>query len=223
VNKPTLVLLSGLLCDRFVWQHQIKALQHHATIIVPNMNQFNNADDLIESIIEICPSQFYLAGHSMGGWLAIELMRKYSERVRKLCIIATSARLDSAKKMRLRNQCINSFATVPTEELVNFLAEYYLYKPEIKLSITDMFKRNINALVSQQEMMIQRRCCKSPTIKVPTIVLVGKEDNEFFKSTKYIACHIPNARFVIVNDCGHMLLLEQPKVCSELILDWLLS
>ena len=225
MNKPTLVLIPGLLSDRSVWKQQIKALQRHATIIIPDINQFNNADDLIEHIIAISPPQFYLAGHSMGGWLAIELMRKYSARVRKLCILATSASLDSAKKMQLRKQCINSISTVPTDELVNFLAGLYAYKPEIKQTITDMFKRNIDALGPQQQAMIQRRCCKDilATINVSTIVLVGEEDKEFFKSTKYIADHIPNASFVIVNDCGHMLLLEKPEDCTAIILDWLLN
>ncbi len=223
MNKPTLVLLPGLLCDGFVWEYQVAALKKHAHIIIPNINQCNNTEDIIEHIIATSPSHFCLAGHSMGGWLAIELMRKYSDRVLKLCILATSAHLDSAKKMRLRKQCLNLISTVPKDELANYLANFYVYKPELKQTIVDMFKRNIEALVPQQQANIHRRCCEDllPTIKVPTTVMVGQQDKEFFKSTKYIAENIPNAKFFILKDCGHMLLQEQPEECTAIILDWL--
>lgn len=222
MNKPTLVLLPGLLSDHFIWQHQIAALQHDVNIIIPDISQFDNADELIDHIITISPPQFYLAGHSMGGWLAIELMRKYSSHVVKLCILATSATLDSAKKIQLRKQSINLASTSTSDEIVNYLSPFYVYKPEQKATIVEMFKRNIASLIPQQQIMLNRRSCKDilPTIKVPTVVLVGEHDKEFFKSSKYIADHIPNAKFMVINDCGHMLLLEQPEACTLEMLTW---
>lgn len=223
--KPTVVLIPGLLCDHFEWQHQTEALQPHAHIIIPNIQSCNNTDDIIQHILSISPPHFYVAGHSMGGWLAIELMRHYSDRVLKLCILATSAALDSAKKMRLRKQCIRLASTMPSDALANYLADFYVYKPELKKTIVDMFKRNIANLVSQQQANIQRRCCKDilPTIHVPTTVLVGKQDKEFFKSTKFIADNIPKATLVVLEDCGHMLLQEQPEACASIMLHWLMA
>ena len=81
MNKPTLVLIPGLLCDNFVWHNQIPILEKHANIIIPDVNHFNNTNDLIKNIIAISPPKFYLAGHSMGGVIAIELMRNYSSHV----------------------------------------------------------------------------------------------------------------------------------------------
>jgi len=225
MNKPTLVLIPGLLSDIFVWQNQIAILEKHANIIIPDINHFNDADDLIKNIINISPPKFFLAGHSMGGWLAIELMRNFSSHVQKLCILATSAGLDSNKKMLLRKKCITLSSTVTEDELVNYLAQFYIYQPEIKANIIAMFKRNIKALIPQQEAMIKRASCKSilPKINVPTTVLIGQEDKEFFKPTKHIADHIPNAKLEIIKNCGHMLTLEQPKSCSDLMLNWLIS
>ena len=225
MNKPALVLIPGLLCDRFEWEDQIAVLQDYAHILTPKINHLNNTDDIIQKIIASSPPRFYLAGHSMGGWLAIELMRKYSDRVIKLCILATSATLDSAKKMRLRKKCLTLLSSMQTDELVNYLADFYVYKPEIKPTIVKMFKRNITALIPQQQANIKRISCKPilATISVPTTVLVGQEDKEFFESTKYIADHILNANFIILKDCGHMLLQEQPEVCTSIILDWLIT
>jgi pimeloyl-ACP methyl ester carboxylesterase len=223
MNKPTLVLLPGLLSDHFIWQHQIAALQHVVDIIIPDTSRFDNTDELINHIITISPPQFYLAGHSMGGWLAIELMRKYSSHVVKLCILATSATLDSAKKVQLRKQSINLASTLTSDEIVNYLSQFYVYKLEQKPAIIEMFKRNITSLIPQQQIMLNRRSCKDilPTINIPTIVLVGEHDKEFFNSSKYIADHIPNAEFIVIKDSGHMLLLEQPEACTLAMLTWI--
>ena len=222
--KPTIVLIPGLLCDHTVWQYQTAVLQQHANIIIPDTTQFNNSDDLIEHILAISPPQFYLAGHSMGGWLALELMRKHSERVLKLCILATSAALDSAKKMRLRKRCLTWVSTVPLDELAENLAGLYVSKPVIKPIVDKMFRRNFGALATQQQANIQRRCCEDilQTITVPTTVLVGKEDKEFYKSTIDIANHIPNARLIVLENCGHMIMIEQPDDCTAAMLDWFL-
>jgi pimeloyl-ACP methyl ester carboxylesterase len=222
MNKPTLVLLPGLLSDNFIWEHQIAALQDVVNVIIPDTSRFDNTDELINHIITISPPQFYLAGHSMGGWQAIELMRNYSSRVVKLCILATSATLDSAKKVRLRKQSIHLASTSMPDEVINYLSQFYVYKPEQKPAIVEMFKRNITSLIPQQQLMLNRRSCKDilPTIKVPTLVLVGEYDNAFFKSSKYIADHIPNAKFIVIKDCGHLLLLEQPEACSLEMLRW---
>ena len=127
--------------------------------------------------------------------------------------------------MTLRKKCISLASQIPSDELAKYLAHFYTYKPQIKQAIIDMFQRNIKSLVSQQEAMIKRHSCENilPKINVPTTVLIGQEDKEFFKSTKYIANHIPNAKLEIIKDCGHMLLLEQPQDCTDIMLNWILQ
>lgn len=223
--KPTLVLIPGLLSDSSVWQHQIKAFEQYATVIVPKIAHLNDADSLIEDILSQCPKQFYLAGHSMGGWLAIEMMRHHSSRVLKLCILATSASLDSVEKIQMRRQFMQLISSVSGDEMAQYLAQFYSYKPEIIPTICSMFKRNMGAFVSQQEAMITRRSCEEllPTIRVPTTVIVGENDVEFFNASHAIAKQIANAKFTVLKTCGHMLLLEQPQACTETMLTWFLE
>jgi pimeloyl-ACP methyl ester carboxylesterase len=223
MNKSTLVLIPGLLCDKHVWQHQVATLAPYVDIIIPDITKLQSAEAVINFILTEAPLTFYLAGHSMGGWLALELMRKHSKRVKKLCIMATSASLDSADKTRLRKQCLQLMSTLSKDEMTDYLAQLYVYNPHIQPQLKDMFKRNFDAFVPQQQAMMQRASCEDilPVIKTPTTVIVGEEDSEFFSSSKFIAEHIYASTFITIRECGHMLTLEQPERCAKLLLAWL--
>lgn len=223
MNKPTLVLIPGLLCDDSVWKHQTDKLAEYANIIIPNVAKLHNADAVIKFIVNESPPTFYLAGHSMGGWLALELMRENQARVSKLCILASSASLDSAEKTRLRQECLQLFSTISKDEMAEYLAELYAYSPQIQPLVKEMFKRNMDAFIPQQQAMMKRLSCENilPSIKVPTTVIVGEEDTEFFSSSKFIADHTQSSTFVTLDKCGHMLTLEQPERCAEALLAWL--
>lgn len=223
MEKPTLVLIPGLLCDSSVWQHQVAVLATHANIIIPDVTKLHAADAVIDFILGESQQPFYLAGHSMGGWLALELMRKHQQRVKKLCILASSASLDSIEKTRLRKKCLNLLPKLSKDEMADYLAQLYLHDPHIKPFLKDMFKRNMDAFIFQQQAMMQRLSCEDilPVIRVPTTVIVGDKDTEFFSSSKYIADHIKESTFHILQGCGHMLTIEEPKQCTELLLTWL--
>lgn len=225
MNKPTLILIPGLLCDEAVWKSQIDSLQAHVNIIIPNLSGLDQANSMIEHILQQAPQQFLLAGHSMGGWLALELMRKHSHRVKKLCILASSASLDTIEKIRLRKQMIRLMPTLPTDEMAKRLAELYSYQPTMLQLIIDMFARNMGDFLLQQYAMLQRICCEDilPKIQIPTIIIVGEHDDEFFNSSKHMADTIPNAQLITLKNCGHMLMLEKPQECTQAMLNWVLG
>ena len=85
-----------------------------------------------------------------------------------------------------------------------------------------MFKRNMDAFIPQQHAMLKRLCCEDVLTKihVPTTIIVGEHDNEFFESSKHIADGISNAQFITLKNCGHMLTLEEPEQCTQAMLDW---
>ena len=65
MNKPTLILIPGLLCDDTVWQHQTTILEQYANIIIPDVARLRHAEAVIDFILKQSPQKFYLAGHSM--------------------------------------------------------------------------------------------------------------------------------------------------------------
>ncbi len=103
--KPPLVLISGLLSNESLWQHQTRHLSDIASIQVLSPSQ-DTPKKMIQAILEQAPPEFALAGHSMGGWLCLEIMRTAPSRVSRLCLLNTTARNDSEEKRLARQQMI---------------------------------------------------------------------------------------------------------------------
>ena len=99
-----LVLLSGLLCDGALWQHQIRFLEGVAACHVADTSRQDNIEALAIDVLSNAPPQFALAGLSMGGYVAFEMMRRAPERVIKLCLMDTSARADTDEQHERRQR-----------------------------------------------------------------------------------------------------------------------
>src|SRR5580658_4436961 len=106
-SKTPLLLLPGLLCDEELWRHQIKALKGIADCHVPDLTRHDTMEALAQSVLATAPAQFALAGLSMGGYVAFEVMRQAPERVTKLCLLDTSARPDTLEQQDKRRTFIN--------------------------------------------------------------------------------------------------------------------
>ena len=83
-GKPSLYLLSGLLCDDRVWTHQTTALSNDYDIRIPDLCGFDDITDMATSILSEGVDRFSLAGHSMGARVALEIVRLAPERVERL-------------------------------------------------------------------------------------------------------------------------------------------
>src|SRR6185437_6909143 len=96
--KLPLLLLPGLLCDATLWVHQQNHLSDLADIIIPDLSQASSPDEMVESVLNVAPPYFIMVGHSMGGWVALEVMKKYSEKILGLGLLNTTALPDSKQK-----------------------------------------------------------------------------------------------------------------------------
>src|ERR1700722_9870875 len=101
-SKISLLLLPGLLCTEALWQYQIKALKGVADCVVADLTQHETMSGLAVAGFQKAPAKFALAGLSMGGYVALEIMRQAPERVTKLCLLDTSARPDSDEQKHKR-------------------------------------------------------------------------------------------------------------------------
>ncbi len=90
MTRPTLALLPGLLCDEAVWAPQCESLSPHAHCVVPDYAVAGSLQAMAEAVLEqLPPGPFAVAGHSMGGRIALELMRRVPERVERLALLDT--------------------------------------------------------------------------------------------------------------------------------------
>lgn len=223
--KETLVLIPGSACDETVWKPQMDKLSKLCHIRVPELSSCNHLNEMVEESIKNLPRQFLLAGHSLGGCIALEIMRKASHRVKKLCLLSTSAAADDSQMKQNRKNRISIAKTANYPELARTLAEQYTEDKSIVDDVYRMFLRNKKLFIQQQKNIMLRQESESilKNIQQETLIIVGKQDPYFFESTKKIAASIPHAVLEIIEECGHMVTMEKPQITTELMWHWVLG
>src|SRR5512144_2765742 len=106
-RKTPLVLLPGLLCDAAMWGHHTQTLADIAESSVADVTRADQAGLAAQQVIAFAPEEFALAGLSMGGYIALEIMRQAPDRVIRLALLDTSAHPDTQKMMKFRQELIN--------------------------------------------------------------------------------------------------------------------
>lgn len=222
--KTPLVLLSGLLSNETLWQHQTQHLSDIASIQVITSSQ-NTREKMVQAILEEAPPTFALAGHSMGGWLCLEVMRTAPTRVSKLCLLNTTFHDDSEEKKLRRQNMISRAKKGQFQEIVEEIVEHFVFNPQVKNGVRKMFLAvGQEAFIRQEEAMIARSECRSilASITCPTLVIHAAQDRIFsLEEHTGMANSIRNAKLAVVEDCGHMSPLEMPQAITTLLRFWL--
>src|SRR5215471_11390911 len=104
--KPGLVLLPGLLCDAALWQAQIDRFADRFEIVVADLSRDDTMRKMAGRVLASAPERFALAGLSMGGYVAQEILREAPQRVSRVALLDTSARPDSAEQSERRHGLI---------------------------------------------------------------------------------------------------------------------
>ena len=86
-----LLLLPGLLCDDRLWQPQVDALSEITEIVIADMTRDDTLAGMVARPLDAMPGHFALAGLSMGGYAAFEIMRQAPERVTRLALLDTGS------------------------------------------------------------------------------------------------------------------------------------
>ena len=107
MNTIPLLLIPGLLCDHALWEHQVAALGTVADCIVTDKHmQYESIAQIADAVVADAPPRFALAGLSMGGYIVLEIGRKYKDRVERLALLDTSARADTHEQTERRERLI---------------------------------------------------------------------------------------------------------------------
>ncbi|HWU98672.1 MAG TPA: alpha/beta hydrolase [Oxalicibacterium sp.] len=222
--KPNLILLPGLLNDARLWQHQADRLMEIANVSVADLTQSDTIAGLAADVLEQAPTgMFAMGGLSMGGYVALEIMRQAPERISALALIDTSARPDteeaSANRHRLIELAQNDFAAVPRDLMQKLLYPPHLDDHGIVACVTEMAAAVGKDAFIRQQHAIMHRIDSRPTlarIDCPTLLLCGREDKVTPVDVhEEMAALIPRATLTIVEHCGHLSALEKPEAVTE--------
>ncbi|MDH3594322.1 MAG: alpha/beta hydrolase [Rhodospirillales bacterium] len=225
-----LALLPGLLCDGALWRAQIEGLAGLADCRVADFTEQDSVAAMAASVLATTPDRFALAGLSMGGYVAFELLRQAPGRVTRLALLDTSARADTPEQTRRRRGLIElarkgKFRGVPRRLLPLLVHPARLEEAELPTAITAMAERiGRDAFLRQQEAIMGRPDSRPDLVRIacPTLVLCGRQDalTPLVRHTE-MAAGIARSRLVVIEDCGHLAPMERPAAVTAALADWL--
>ena len=104
--KPFIVLMPGMMCNQDVFSHQINALEKLFNVIVIEFNEHRDIELGVKNLASNLPNQFHLLGHSMGGIVAMELVKQHSKRVLSLALLNTNPYEEKGEVKDRRNNIL---------------------------------------------------------------------------------------------------------------------
>lgn len=229
-SRMPLVLLPGLLCDAALWRHQTDTLADLADMTIADVTQEDQAGPMAQRILAQTPEEFALAGLSMGGYLAFEILRQAPDRVTRLALLDTSARADTWEKTKLRQDLIDlaqtgEFKGVTPRLLPRLIHPARMGDAALVGSVLAMAERvGRDAFVRQERLLMLRPDSRHDLslIHCPTLVLCGRQDGLTpLAESEEMAEKIPRAKLVVIEDCGHLSAMERPRAVSAVLRYWL--
>lgn len=227
-TRQPLVLVPGLTCDGEVFRAQTAALADLADMTVADTLSDDSIAAMAERLLDDAPDRFALAGFSMGGYVAMEVIARAPERVTRLALLDTSATADDAGHAAVRRAAVRTAQERGFEKVLRGSLNLLVHPqadPAIGDAVVAMALRvGIEAFERQQGAIIGRAdpLPGLAAISVPTLVLVGADDRTTPPHyARAIASAVPGAVLVTVPDCGHMAPMERPEAVSAALRTWL--
>ncbi len=231
INKPSLVLVPGLLCDAALWRGQVEDLADIAQPWVADVTRDDSMTAMARRVLAEAPAgRFALAGLSMGGYVAQAIMREAPERVERLALLDTSAMADTPEQTARRRGLIDlaekgDFKGVTPRLLPLFVHPDRLSDKPLTDAVMAMTERvGKDAFLRQQRSIMGRLDNRPnlPQVDCPALVLCGRQDQMTpLAWSEEIAALIPGARLEIIEHCGHLTTMERPWETSVALRQWL--
>lgn len=230
MSETHLVLLPGMLCDGALFEHQVAHLSDIVGVTVGDMTDGDSVAEVARSVLRSAPERFALAGLSLGGIVAFEVMRQAPGRVSRLALLDTNARSPTPQQL----ESWRAFAAMTEDgrfdEVIERLMPVQIRPDRLRdkaltTTITRMAE-NVGERAFLRQLSAQAGRPDSREglsgIPCPTLVVVGRQDALCsVEMHQEIAAAIPDAKLVVIEDCGHLSSLEQPQAVTALLRYWL--
>ena len=229
-QRVPLALLPGLLLDAGLWRAQIDALSDIADCRVADFMTQDNVADMARAVLAMMPERFAMAGLSMGGYVALEIMRQAPHRVGLLALLNTKASLDTEEETARRRGLVElahkgKFRGVTRLLLPMLIHESRMDDSAVTGEIMAMAERCGRDVFVRQQAAIMGRPDSLPSLRriaCTTLVLCGRQDVRTpLECHEVMAKSIHSARLQVIEDCGHLPPLEKPEEVNQVLRAWL--
>jgi pimeloyl-ACP methyl ester carboxylesterase len=228
--SQSLVLLPGLLNTPVLWQHQCDTLADLAQITVGDITHAETMNELARGVLARAPERFALAGLSMGGYVALEIIDQAPERVTRLALLDTSARPDTPEKTAYREAQMavaraGRFDDAVTEAMSHWPHPGRTGEADLMAAMRAMALEVGAEAFARQHTAMAKRPDRRPglgAIDCPTLILCGRQDEPTpLEGHVEMAAGIPGAALVVIEECGHLTPMERPFAVSAALRYWL--
>ena len=241
-----IIFLHGFPFDKSMWNGQLEALKATNRVIALDLRGFGKstidkpaltidllAQDVIAFMDKLAIEKAVVCGLSMGGYIALNLMKNNANRFEALILCDTQCGADGAEGKQKRYDTIEK---INKEGLLEFNTNFiqgvfhpdsFSQKTEIVESLKEVVGANSKEIINAGLAALAEReetCTMLPSIDIPTLVICGKQDELTPLSKSEFMCqHIPNSILKVIDQAGHVSNLEQEEAFNKHIVDFLTS
>ncbi len=227
-----LILLPGMMCNAELFAPQVKALNGAVAIEIGDLSTAQSIEDMAEQVLQTTAFKtFALAGLSLGGIVAMEIVRQASHRVERLALLDTNHLPDQLERIEQRKRQIErvkcgELVQVMRDELKPFyVVPQHMGDPRLNLIFLEMATALGSDAFERQAKALMVRNDAEDVLSVyegETLILCGEDDLPCPLS-RHEAMHdiMANSELVIVPDAGHVTTLENPTVVNSALQSWL--
>lgn len=229
-GKPQLVLLAGLLCDDTIWIPVARKVEDVADISIIDFGGFSSIEAMAAHVLESVTGSFFLAGHSMGGRVALEIYRQDPERILGLALLNTGVHARTPGETEKRGRLVDLARTFGMEALADeWLPPMMNAHGEADSKLMAELKAMVcrataDSFAGQIKALLDRPAAEAvlSDLRVPALLLSATGDtwsppDQHRAMLKFA----PHAHLVIVEDAGHMVPVEQPATVASALRTWL--
>ena len=232
-SGPPLILTHGYSSTSGMWQGQIAAFSRHYKLVLWDMRGHGQSDypedaaaysealtvaDIAALLDTVGAEKAVVGGLSLGGYMSLAFYRSHPERVRALLIIDTGPGFKKDDARDAWNKRAHETAARFDREGLAVLKQMSAERASVTHRDASGLARAARGMLTQRDASVMEIL---PSIKVPSLVVVGADDAPFLAASDYMAAKIPDAEKVVIPAAGHAANIDHPKAFNEAVLSFL--
>lgn len=224
-----IVLIPGALATPKIWYQQQIFFQKSKQLYYVDVLNSDSIVEIARRFTSIAPKKFTLIGFSMGGYIALELYRLIPNKIEKLILINSAAKLVSEKGQLERERSLDLMNKGKFDFLIKLIFKNSIYDKEkhnVLLPLAqemaqevgvENYKNQLNAILNKPD-----HSSLLASIECPTLLIASKQDNVMpIERSEHMVKNIKRSELIYIEECGHMAMLEQPDKINQILADWI--
>ena len=223
--KPFIVLMPGMMCNQDVFSYQINMLENFFNVLVVEFNEHGDIELGIKNLVSNLPNKFHLLGHSMGGIVAMELVKQHSKRVLSLALLNTNPYEEKQELKDKRNKTLKELDSLDLISLMksDYISRYFpddcRDKNKLIQQCVDMASILDKKVFYNQSVALRDRKDQTSILEnvdCKTLIICGERDQlcpvSYHSDMNKM---IKNSDLIVLEGVGHMPIIECPLILNN--------